>query len=169
MKIIGTGDIIWKLEDINGKGITLKLKDVKLIPALKNNLLSLSQIFNQYKATELSRDKENIRLKIKNNNFDFKLKEKLFKNEIKKENSIEVNSAVKTTNISEDKFRMEHFRMAHLNSQDLAIVLRSKGFKIENKTISNFTCDECMKSKLPLNVHLISAQSPMNPSKILAI
>ncbi len=101
MKIIDTGDILWKVEDINGKGITLKLKDVKLIPELQNNLLSLSQIFKQYKATEISRDKDNIRLKVKNNHLDFKLKEKLFKNE----KSIEVNAAVKTTNITDEEFK----------------------------------------------------------------
>ena len=39
MEIIGTGDILWKVEGINGKGIRVKLKDVKLIPALKNNFI----------------------------------------------------------------------------------------------------------------------------------
>ena len=75
MEIIGTGDILWKLEDINGKSITLKLKDVKLITELKNSLLSLSQIFEQFpNATEIKRDKKNLILKIKNSHIIFKLK-----------------------------------------------------------------------------------------------
>ena len=71
----------------------------------------------------------------------------LFKNSAPT-NSINVN-VIKTTKeiITDEKFRDEHLKMAHLNSQDLATLLRSKGFKIENKTINNFTCDECLKSK----------------------
>ena len=84
--------------------------------------------------------------------------EKLFKNEpdpkefsnnvsAVKTTNITDEDVKKTTNISEENFRTEHFRMAHLNSLDLVILLRSRGVKIENKTINNFTCDECLKSK----------------------
>ena len=150
MEIIGTGDILWKLEDINGKGITIKLKNVKLIPALKNNLLSLSQIFEQFpNATEIKRDKKNLILKIKNSHIEFKLTNKLFKNSSKKEEfPIKVN-VVKTTkeSISIEKFRNEHLKMAHLNSQDLASTLRSQGFKISNKIIKDFICEDCLKTK----------------------
>ena len=67
--------------------------------------------------------------------------EKLFKNiDSKREFQINVN-AVKTTNISETDFKNEHLKMAHLNSQDLAILLRSQGYKINNKTIKDFTCN----------------------------
>ena len=40
---------------------------------------------------------------------------------------------MKTTNITDEKFKMEHFKMAHLNSQDLAILLRSRGVKIKKQ------------------------------------
>ena len=113
---------------------------------MTENLLSLSSIITQYKnATEIERKNDDLILKIRNNQVRFKMSNKLFKNVDSKEFHINV-SAVKTTNISEDNFRMEHLRMAHLNSQDLAILLRSQGSKIKNKTINNFTCDECCKS-----------------------
>ena len=54
---------------------------------------------------------------------------------------------MKTTNITDEKFKMEHIKVAHLNAQDLAILLRSKGVKIENKIIKNFTCEDCSTAK----------------------
>ena len=90
---------------------------------------------------------------------------KLFKNEPdnKKDKIFSTNvKAVKTT-ISNEEFKTEHLKMAHLNSQDLAILLRSIGVKIENTTISNFTCDECSKSKStvkrPFNIGPIADKS----------
>ena len=92
--------------------------------------------------------------------------EKLFKNiDSKRKFPINVN-AVKTTNISETDFKNEHLKMAHLNSQDLATLLRSKGLKIENRTIKHFTCNECMKSKSttkrPFNIGPIADESIKN-------
>ena len=50
-------------------------------------------------------------------------------NKREKDNLISTDvKAVKTTNISEDEFKKEHLKLVHLNSQDLAILLRSRGF-----------------------------------------
>ena len=61
--------------------------------------------------------------------------------------------------------------MAHLNAQDLAIILRSRGVKIENKTINNFTCDECLKSKStvkrPFNIGPIANKSITLPGQLI--
>ena len=68
VKIKGQGDILWKTTDINGKVITVKIKNVKLIPTMTENLLSLSSIFTQYKnATEIERKNDDLILKIRNN------------------------------------------------------------------------------------------------------
>ena len=145
--------LLWKTLDINGKEITIKLKEVYLVPNLHQNILSLSAIFKQFpNATEIRRDENNLILKIKNSHIEFKLKNKLFKNGSKKEEfPIKVN-VVKTTKemISDEKFRAEHLTMAHLNSRDLAILLRSQGSKINNKTIKDFNCEDCLK-KNPLS------------------
>ena len=86
---------------------------------------------------KLSEIKTTYFLKIKNNTVEFQLKENLFKN-LKERNSINVNAVVKTTNITDEEFRMEHIKIAHLNAQDLAILLRSRGVKIKVKTIKEF-------------------------------
>ena len=58
-------------------------------------------------------------------------------------------NVIKTTKeiMSDEKFRDEHQKMAHLNSQDLAIWLRANGCKIKNEIIKDFTCNECSKAK----------------------
>ena len=180
----GYGTMFWKTNDKNGKEITIKLKSVRVIPNLHQNILSLSTIFQQYQnATEIRRDDNNFLLKIRNNEIEFKLQGKLFKNlvgdsinlsAVKTTNSvsdpINVVKAVKTT-ISNEEFKTEHIRMAHLNAQDLAIVLRSRGVKIENKTINNFKCDECLKSKStvkrPFNIGPIADESIKNPGELI--
>ena len=162
---IGHGTLRWKTKDkISGKDITIRLNEVRVIPNLAQNILSLSAIFHQYpNATEIMRDKNNLLLKIRKDTIEFKLTEKLFKNISKESDSISVSvikttnlvsdsinlGAVKTTkeNISIEKFRNEHLKMAHLNSQDLASVLRSQGYKISNKTIKDFNCEDCLKTK----------------------
>ena len=171
VRIKGYGDVLWRTTDINGKVIAIKIKNVKLIPKMTENLLSLSSIFTQYKnATEIERKNDDLILKIRNNQVRFKMSNKLFKNVDSKEFPINV-SAVKTTNISEDNFRMEHLRMAHLNSQDLAILLRSQGYKINDKTIKDFTCNECSKSKStvkrPFNIGPIADKSITQPGQLI--
>ena len=77
----GYGTMFWKTTDKNGKEITIKLKGVRVIPNLHQNILSLSAIFQQYQnATEIKRDDKNLLLKIRNNEIEFKLQGKLFKN-----------------------------------------------------------------------------------------
>ena len=159
----GYGTLFWKTTEINGKDVTIKLKGVRVIPNLHQNILSLSSIFQQYQnATEIRRDDNNILLKIRNNEILFKLTDNLFKNLVKSDSinlsvvkttnlvtdSINLD-AVKTTkeNISIEKLRNEHLKMAHLNSQDLASALRSQGFKISNKIIKDFICEDCLKTK----------------------
>ena len=41
----------------------------------------------------------------------------------------------------------QHIKMGHLNSQDLAKLLRKGGFKISNNIIKEFKCEACLKSK----------------------
>ena len=154
----------WK-EDNNN------IEKVCVIPTLHQNILSLSAIFKQYpNATEIKRDKNNLLLKIRNNTVEFQLKENLFKN-LKERNSINVNAVVKTTNITDEDFKTEHFKMAHLNNQDLATHLRSKGFKIENRIIKDFTCEDCSKSKStvkrPFNIGPIADKSIKNPGELI--
>ncbi len=50
----GHGTLLWKTNDKNGKEITMKLKSVRAIPNLHQNILSLSAIFQQYQnATDI--------------------------------------------------------------------------------------------------------------------
>ena len=144
---------------------------------MQENLLSLSSIFEQYKnASKIDGEKDYINLKIRNNTIKFKLSNMLFKNmednKREKENLISTHvKAVKTTNISEDEFKKEHLKMAHLNSQDLAIWLRANGFKIKNETIKDFTCNECSKSKStvkrPFNIGPIADKSITLPGQMI--
>ena len=167
----GHGTLLWKTLDINGKKITIILKKVCVIPTLHQNILSLSAIFKQYpNATEIKRDKNNLLLKIRNNTVEFQLKENLFKN-LKERNSINVNAVVKTTNITDEEFRMERIKIAHLNAQDLAILLRSKGIIVKNETIKKFNCEECCKTKStvqrPFNIGPIADKSIKNPGELI--
>ena len=43
----GIGTILWKTIDKNQKAITIKLNNVRMVPNLKQNLLSLSALFQQ--------------------------------------------------------------------------------------------------------------------------
>ena len=43
----GYGTLFWKTTEINGKDVTIKLKGVRVIPNLHQNILSLSSIFQQ--------------------------------------------------------------------------------------------------------------------------
>jgi len=137
---------LWKTTDKNRKQITIKLNKVRFVPNLKTNLLSLSALFQQYpKASEIYRNNKNIIIKIRQNEIEFKLKDKLFVNN--PENIFSVNvKAVKTT-ISEEDFKQEHIRMGHINAQDLAIMLRKESLKIKNDTIKNFKCETCLLTK----------------------
>ena len=106
-QINGYGEILWKTKDINGKSITVKIRNVKLIPTMTENLLSLSSIFEQYKnASKIDGEKDHINLKIRNNTIKFKLSNMLFKNmeDNKRENFLTSTNvkAVKTTNITEE-------------------------------------------------------------------
>ena len=119
---------------------------------MTENLLSLSSIFTQHKnATEIERKNDDLILKIRNNQVRFKMTNKIFKNVDPKEFPINVN-ADKTTNISEDEFKKEHLKIVHLNSQDLAIWLRANCFIINNKTIKDYTCQECLKAKSNIKI-----------------
>ena len=72
----GHGTMFWKTNDKNGKEITIKLKSVRVIPNLHQNILSLSAIFQQYQnATEIRRDDNNFILKIRNNEIELSYKE----------------------------------------------------------------------------------------------
>ena len=108
VQINGYGDILWKTKDTNGRSITVKIRNVKLISTMTENLLSLSSIFEQYKnASKIDGKKDHINLKIRNNTIKFKISNMLFKNvgdnKIEKENLFSTNvKAVKTTNISEN-------------------------------------------------------------------
>ena len=138
----GIGTILWKTIDKNQKAITIKLNNVRMVPNLKQNLLSLSALFQQYpKAAEIYRNENNIIIKIRNNEIEFKLKDRLFQTLFQTKVK-----AVKTT-ISEKEFMHQHIKMGHLNIQDLAILLRKNGFKISNELIKNFICDSCLKTK----------------------
>ena len=131
----GYGMFFWKTLEINEKEIPIKFKYVYLVTNLHQNILFLSAIFKQSSnATEIRRDDNNLLLKIRNNEIEFKLKENLFKNLVKSD-SIIVN-AVKTTKetCSMEKFTADHQKMAHLNSQDLASALRSQGFEISKNS-----------------------------------
>ena len=70
---------------------------------------------------------------------------------------------VKTTNITDEDFKMEHIKISHLNAQDLAILLRSNGIKIKNKTIKDLPAMNVLNPSLRLKDLLTSAQSPTNP------
>ena len=73
----GYGTILWKTTDKNRKQITIKLNKVRFVPNLKTNLLSLSALFQQYpKASEIYRNNKNIIIKIRQNEIEFKLKDK---------------------------------------------------------------------------------------------
>ncbi len=108
------------------------------------------------------------------NNYRVRVSDSINLSAVKTTNSvpdpINVVKAVKTT-ISNEEFKTEHLRMAHLNAQDLAILLRSRGVKIEKKTISNFTCDECLKSKStvkrPFNIGPIADKSITLPGQLI--
>ena len=61
--------------------------------------------------------------------------------------------------------------MAHWNNQDLATHLRSKGLKIENIIIKDFTCEDCSKSKStvkrPFNIGPITDILIKNPGELI--
>ena len=64
-----------------------------------------------------------------------------------------------------------NIKIAHLNAQDLAILLRSKGIIVKNETIKKFNCEECCKSKStvqrPFNIGPIADKSIKNPGELI--
>ena len=61
--------------------------------------------------------------------------------------------------------------MAHLNSQNLATLLRSQGSKIENKIVKEFICEDCCKTKStvkrPFDIGPIADKSVKNPGDLI--
>ena len=49
--------------------------------------------------------------------------------------------------VSPDQFAYHHFKLGHLNNQDLASALRSNGLTVTNETIKGFLCEHCLISK----------------------
>ena len=139
----GHGTILWKTVDKNNKQITIKLKNVRMVSNLKQNLFSLSALFQQYpSATEIARHNNNVIIRIKNKEIEFKLKNRLFQNQ-----SFLTKVKVIKTTIQEKEFMQQHLKMGHLNCQDLAKLLRKENVKISNKIINDFTCESCSKMK----------------------
>ena len=49
--------------------------------------------------------------------------------------------------VTPEEFAHQHFKLGHLNNQDLASTLRRNGFTISNETMKGFSCEHCLLSK----------------------
>ena len=70
--------------------------------------------------------------------------------------------------VSSEEFAYQHFKLGHLNNQDLASALRSNGFTVTNETMKGFLCEHCLLSKsTTLSVSMpqptIASKDTINP------
>ena len=148
MTCSGQGDVKIPMDT---KGSMLTLKDVRLIPSSKLKLISLEHLLKE-KYTIMSESPEILVLSqnnrpklvfqipkngprlyylVRSSTFDRAL------STVAKEKKI----------LSSDEFAYQHFKLGHLNNQDLASVLRSNGFSITNETMKGFLCEHCLLAK----------------------
>ena len=70
--------------------------------------------------------------------------------------------------VTPEEFAYQHFKLGHLNNQDLASTLRRNGFTISNETMKGFLCEHCLLSKsTTTSVHTtqrtIASSNTVNP------
>ena len=146
MTCSGKGDVNIQM----GKS-TLKLKDARLIPSSKLKLISLELLLKD-KYTITSESSEVLVLSQSNRPklmFQIPNKGPRLYHLVRTAPSEHILSAVmkEKTVVSPDQFAYHHFKFGHLNNQDLATALRSKGLTVTNETMKGFICEHCQLSK----------------------
>ena len=139
--------------DVNiqtGKSM-LTLKDVRLILSSKLKLISLELLLkDKYTITSESSEllvlSQNNRPKLV---FQIPNKGPRLYHLVQTALSDHILSAVakEKTIVSPDQFAFHHFKLGHLNNQDLASALRSNGLTVTNETMKGFVCEHCLLSK----------------------
>ena len=151
----------------------LTLKDVRLIPASKIKLISLEKLL-QEKYTIMSESPETLVLSQNNRpKLVFQIPKEgprlYYLVRALTDRAMSAVVAVKKKKVvSSQEFAHQHFKLGHLNNQDLASALRSNGFTVTNETMKGFLCEHCLLSKsTTLSVSMpqptIASKDTINP------
>ena len=129
----------------------LTLKNVRLIPSSQIKLISLELLLKE-KYTTLSESPETLVLSQSNRPklmFQKPKKGPRLYYLVRPTPSDRALSAVTKEKklVSAEEFVYQHFKLGHLNNQDLASALRRNGLTVTNETMKGFICDYCLLSK----------------------
>ena len=155
MTCSGKGDV-----NIDMGKSKLILKDVRLIPSSKLKLISLELLLKD-RYTIMSESSDLLVLSQTNRpKLVFQIPEKgpRLYYLVRTTPSDHILSAVAKEKklVSPEQFAYHHFKLGHLNNQDLASALRNNGLTVTNETMKGFLCEHCMLSKSTTKSVLIS-------------
>ena len=148
MKCSEKGDLNITLDD---QGTPIHLKDVRVIPSSNLKLISLEHLLSQgYQIKSKSSDTL-ILTCLKGPTIEFRIPPngpRLYRLIHKSSKFCLANkSKEKKTPLSQEEFAYQHFKLGHINNQDLATILRKAGNTISNNTMKGFICEHCELSK----------------------